>query len=224
MAKHSGPDTAERFVDTTLAMIAEQGGSLKVNLRQVSRRMGCAHTNAYNYFDDYGDLLWAAFRKALLIYADHLIHDLDVSLEPDDYVRRVITNLASFPEENPGLYRFIGSDPIDLGQIPGDILEDVAQMKRWLGEVFAAAGPGLPADEARAASDIVLAYIDGETLNLINGRVIPSEDLRGRIVANAMRLFGLLVQERVAPDRRRRQPGLPVPGDILRPAAVTEGY
>ena len=69
-------------------------------------------------------------------------------------------------------------------------------MKGWLAEVLAAAsGASLDAVEAAIAADIVLAYIDGETLNLINGRVIPTEDLRGRIVSNAMRLFKLLAED-----------------------------
>ena len=69
-------------------------------------------------------------------------------------------------------------------------------MKGWLIEVLAAAsGATLDADEAASAADIVLAYIDGETLNLINGRVIPTEDLQGRIVSNAMRLFTLLAED-----------------------------
>ncbi len=73
----------------------------------------------------------------------------------------------------------------------------------------------LAMDQGRAitatfAADIVLAYIDGETLNLINGRAIPSEDLAGRIVANALRLFELLVSDaRGAPGTAGRRPSTP---------------
>jgi hypothetical protein len=91
-------------------------------------------------------------------------------------------------------------------------------MKRWLASVFeAASGPRLDAEEAQAATDIVLAYIDGETLNLINGRVLPSEDLRGRIVTNAMRIFELLAADGRS-GARRREPtgrGLPAPDSIF---------
>ncbi len=188
--------SAERFVDAALELIAEEGGSLDVNLRAISRRVGCAHTNAYNYFDSYADLLWAAFRRALRIYDEHLTHDLDGELPPRENLQRTLANLASFPQQNPGLYRFIGSDPIDLETIPEDVMETVTAMKHWFADmVAAAAAPGTDPAEARRAADIVLAYIDGETLNLINGRAIPDEDLGGRVVTNAVRLFELLVGE-----------------------------
>ncbi len=187
--------TAERFVTTTLELIEEQGGSLSVNLRQISRRMGCAHTNVYNYFETYQDLLWEAFRRGLDAYGEYLVHDLSEDLDADEYLRRVIANLATFPEEHPGLYRLIGSDPIEVEEIPEDILEYVTGMKEWLATAFrAAGGPGLDEAEAAQACDIVLSYIDGETLNLLNGREIPSEDLRGRIIGNAEKLVALLTK------------------------------
>ncbi len=110
------------------------------------------------------------------------------------YLEKAIENLASFPQQNPGLYRFIGSDPIDPAAIPTETMDTVVAMKRWFSSVVAAAaGPSVEPAEARQAADIILAYIDGETMNLINGRAVPDEDLRGRIVGNALRLFGLLV-------------------------------
>ena len=185
--------TEERFLEATLAAIAEEGGSLEVNLRGISRRVGCAHTNAYNYFDSYPDLLWAAFRRALRMYGEHLTRGLDMTMPPRTFLEALIANLASFPQQNPGLYRFIGSDPIEPSAIPPDVMDTVVAMKRWFSSAVAAASdPTVDPDEARTAADIVLAYIDGETLNLINGRAVPDEDLGGRIVANALRLFDLL--------------------------------
>ncbi len=185
--------SAERFIETTLEVIAESGGSQNVNLREISRRIGCAHTNVYNYFASFEDLLWAAFRRGLRVYGQYLVHDLDDKLAPDEYLRRLITNLATFPEENVGIYRFIGADPIDVDRIPPDILVSVTDMKVWLFAVLETIyAPALDPAEAERISNIVLAYIDGETLNLINGRVVPGEDVRGRVVENALRLIAEL--------------------------------
>jgi len=196
MAKKNRPGpTADRFIEETLALISERGGSEGVNLREVSRRVGCAHTNAYNYFESFEDLLWAAFRRELRAYADFLVRDLDDSLAPAAYLRRVVSSLAAYPVEQPGRYRFIASDPIDLERIPADVLATVARMKRWALDVFRACLPGLGSGaDADASCNIVLAYIDGETLNLINGRMVPGEDVRGRVVENALRLFALLAR------------------------------
>lgn len=207
--------SAERFIDATLELIAAEGGSIGVNLRAVSRRLGCAHTNAYNYFDSYGELLWGAFRRALRIYGEFLIHDLDQDLEPRAYLQRTLVNLARFPQQNPGHYRFIASDPVDLASIPGDVMETVTAMKHWLADVVAAAAPGAGHDEAREAADVMLAYIDGETLNLINGRAIPDEDLEGRMVANAVRLFDLLIGDARHRGGGRHGPEVPDPKGIF---------
>ncbi len=191
--------TADRFVDTTLELIAEQGGSGPVNLRQIARRLGCAHTNLYNYFASYPDLLWEAFRRTLVIYGDWLLRGLDDSLSPADYLRRVLENLATFPQANPGLYRFIASDPMPTDDIPDDVLETVGVMKQWLADACAAGSTTeIGSVEAAAIADIVLAYVDGETLNLINDRVVPGEAIERRIVTNALRLHRLLSHEAAA--------------------------
>lgn len=187
--------TADRLVAETLALIAEKGGSAGVNLREISRRVGCAHTNVYNYFPSFEDLLWAAFRQVLEDYAAYLTHDLDDSLAADEYLRRLATNLVDYPLRNPGRYRFIGSDPIGPGGFPDDVLQTVASMKRDLVKAFQAGMPGADLAEVEDACNIVYAYIDGETFNLINDRVVPGEDIGKRVVANALRLLSLLVPQ-----------------------------
>jgi AcrR family transcriptional regulator len=212
-ALRTGP-TADRFVETTLDLIAEEGGAGPVNLRQVSRRMGLAHTNLYNYFAGFQDLLWAAFRRTLSIYGAWLTQALDDSLEPEEYLRRVLVNLASFPQTHPGLYRFIASDRLPMSEIPEDILDTVGRMKQWLSEtLWAVSGSELDPDEAAAIADMVLAYVDGETLNLINERVVPGEDVHSRIVGNALRIYRLLVLDsttgRPSTDRLAPPPSYP---------------
>lgn len=198
--------TADRFVETTLELIAEEGGAGPVNLRQVSRRMGCAHTNVYNYFAGFQDLLWAAFRRTLSNYGAWLTEDLADSLEPDEYLRRVLVNLATFPQAHPGLYRFIASDRLPMDNIPEDIVDTVGDMKRWLSEALrAAADCDIDPDDASVIADIVLAYVDGETLNLINERVVPGEDIHGRIVDNALRIYRLLVLDTTAGKRSKQR-------------------
>ncbi len=176
--------------------------------------MGCAHTNVYNYFAGFQDLLWAAFRRTLSIYGAWLTKDLNDSLEPDDYLRRVLVNLATFPQAHPGLYRFIASDRLPMGDIPTDILDTVSDMKRWLSKALrAASNSEIGPDDAAVIADIVLAYVDGETLNLINERVVPGEDIHGRIVHNALRIYRLLVLEttngKPPPQRGAPRPSYP---------------
>lgn len=204
--KHAGP-TSERFITETLDLIDERGGSQGVNLREVSRRVGCAHTNAYNYFASFEDLLWAAFRRVLYEYGQRLTRDLHADLEPAEYLRQVVVNLAAFPQERPGWYRFIGSDPIDMERIPADVLETVTGMKQWLFDVFLVCLPRSDRDGTpERTATIALAYVDGESFSLINDRTIPGEDVGGRIVDNTMRLIAALAPDASQGHRPSRTP------------------
>ena len=190
-----GP-SAERYVDQTIALISEKGGSRDVNLREISRRIGCAHTNVYNYFASLDDLLWAAFRRALRLYAEAMVEGLDGSLSGHAFFQRLIRNLVGFAVDHPGLHRFISSDPLDPERIPDDVIVTVSGLKRFYMDCLAVlCGDRLDRRRVEQLGDILLAYLDGETFNLINGRVLPDEDIVARVLGNAERLFALLTAE-----------------------------
>jgi AcrR family transcriptional regulator len=208
--KRVGP-MADQFVQVTLELIVENGGSQGVNLREVSRRIGCAHTNAYNYFESFKDIFWAAFRRALEHYCRYLIQDLDESMPAAQYLEILMRNLANYPLENPGLYRFIGSDPIGTTEIPADILRAVTEMKNWIVDtIWALCGSRLDRDQAYEVVNIIMAYLDGEAFNAINNRVVPGEDIPSRLIGNTLRLFTLLTSttsDGIEPDQLRKEVG-----------------
>lgn len=189
--KRSGP-TAERFVEVTLELIEEQGGSQNVNLREVARRVGCAHTNVYNYFDGFSGLLWEALRRAVAQYARSLAGGLDDEMAPLDYFRQVVSNYVRFTREHPGLYRFISLDPVNDGDYPDEVIETVAALVEWLVDVIVACAPGTSRDDAENACFVIDAYISGESASLITGRALPGDDIAERMLDNAVRLFTLL--------------------------------
>jgi AcrR family transcriptional regulator len=185
--------TAERYIDAALVLIAESGSSTSINLREISRRIGCAHTNAYNYFASREDLIWASFRETLRIFASAMTKGLHDGLSGHAYFRQLFANMIEWPLENPGLHRFISSDPLDPDQIPLDIIDTASEMKRWLFETLRTlCGHQMSGDQVARLGDILLAYLDGEVLNLINGRVLPGEDIASRVLDNLERMFTLL--------------------------------
>ena len=187
--------TADRYVSTTIAMIIEERGSSSVNLRSISRRLGCAHTNVYNYFVDFGGLLWAAYRRALEIYAAFLSGGLEESETDYEYFHAAISRLSTFPVDNPGLHRFISTDQLNMDEIPHEILETVARMKIWwIDLVGTAAGEEISPQQADRIANVILAYISGESTDIINGRVPPEEDVGGRVIGNAILLFEVLTR------------------------------
>ena len=188
----SGP-TAERYIEATLTLIAEQGSSAQVNLREISRRIGCAHTNVYNYFEGREDLLLHALRRAIRQYGDAITTGLDGTLSGHAFFRRMIRNMIEWSIQNPGLHRFISSDPIDPEQLPRDIIGTVTLMKKWIAQVLEVLACGrLDEKGLTRMVDVVLGYLDGEVFNLINGRFLPGENIAGRVIDNIECLFELL--------------------------------
>ena len=192
----TGP-TSERYIEATLELVAERGGSAQVNLREISRRIGCAHTNVYNYFESREDLLWHAIRRVILQYGDALTHGLDASRSRRTNFLQFMRNMVEWPIQNPGLHRLISSDPLNPEQIPQDIIDTVTIMKEWIAQVLKA----LSSDRINGQNlvdlvDIMLGYLDGEIFNLINGRVLPGEDIAGRVINNLERLYTLLTAKK----------------------------
>jgi AcrR family transcriptional regulator len=191
-----GP-TSERYIEATLELVAERGGSAQVNLREISRRIGCAHTNVYNYFENREDLLWHAIRRVLPQYGDALTLGLDASRSRRTNFRQLMRNMVEWPIQNPGLHRLISSDPLNPEQIPQDIIDTVTIMKEWIAKVLQVlANDQITGKDLVDLVDIMLGYLDGEIFNLINGRVLPGEDIAGRAINNLERLFTLLTAKK----------------------------
>jgi AcrR family transcriptional regulator len=208
MAKRTskGP-SRDRFIDETMALVAEKGGFGEVNLREISRRVGCAHTNVYNYFANLEDLMWAAFDRTLDRYADALTRGLDTSKSPLRCFRALIGNMISFAVDNPGLYRFISSDPINPQTIPRNSIDKVIALKAYFIEVIHLLGEEkMTRRRAGDVGNMLLAYLDGETLNYINGRILPDEDILGRTKKNGEKLFTLLTARTSDGIRLSRKP------------------
>ncbi len=192
----TGP-TSERYIEATLELVTERGGSAQVNLREISRRIGCAHTNVYNYFESREDLLWHAIRQILYQYGDALTIGLDESKSRHVNFRQFMHNLVEWPIQNPGLHRLLSSDPLSPEQIPQDIIDAVTTMKKWITQVFKVlANDQIDGKDLVDLVDIMLGYLDGEIFNLINGRVLPGEDIAGRVINNLERLFALLTAKK----------------------------
>ena len=194
--KKKAGTTADEFVKATLEMIEDKGGSRDVNLRAVSRAIGCAHTNVYNYFEDFNALLWSAYREAIRIYGAHLVRELEEATTDRDYVERVLRNLATFSVDRPGLYRFINTDPLSIDDMPGDIMDYIGSLRDWFIQVIRLSIDGdVTEQQADDSASILIAYVSGEATDLINGRMLPGEDIAGRMVGNALRLYRLMATE-----------------------------
>ncbi|MDJ0768211.1 MAG: TetR/AcrR family transcriptional regulator [Ilumatobacter sp.] len=218
--KRSGA-TAERFVDVTLELIEEQGGSQNLSLREVARRVGCAPTNVYNYFDGLPGLLWEALRRAVIHYAHAVANGLDDDAPPLDFLRHVVANLITYAREHPGLYRFISWDPINDGTYSDEVIQTVVALNEWFVDVIVACAPETDRDVAQNAFYVIDAYISGESANLVTNRALPGADIATRMLDNALRLFtSLTAYDESSAQTPKSYPRLEVLGDSERVATA----
>lgn len=60
----------EQIIDEALNLIKDNEDIRSINMRQIARNLGCAHTNIYNYFDSFENLLYEAHISLLKIASD----------------------------------------------------------------------------------------------------------------------------------------------------------
>ena len=103
---------ARRYIEATLALIDESHGITGVDLRKVSRSLGCAHTNIYNYFDSYADLLWHVLVEVMERLMDHTKKETAGIYDKRQAFRVFIGSQIDFALSHPGWYRFLWMDPL----------------------------------------------------------------------------------------------------------------
>lgn len=183
-----------KFVDAMLSLILEKGGLKEVNLRMVSKQVGCAHTNAYNYFENFDALIFAAYDSVLIHYGRAVSKDLDALQDANLLFIQFIDNIVSFATEYPGYYRFIGSDDFNIAQLPLKTIQKAFQMRTMFQDIFyLTVQQDIPRETSDAYANIIMAYMDGELYTIINKRAFPDEEIAERIIKNIKKLIELFV-------------------------------
>ncbi len=155
----------ESFVDAVLEMLDEGTGIRELNLRAVAKRVGCAHTNAYNYFASFEELLWWSLRGAL----ERMVGFTDPETED------LIAGYIAFALEHPTWYRLIWLDPLG-GEPPVAVREflpvPAGTFERWVAEHL---GGGRTVG-LELATRILHGYLHGELAAIVSGRLAGSRD------------------------------------------------
>lgn len=91
----------EAFIDAVLSMLDEGMSLRELNLRKVAKQVGCAHTNAYNYFTSYEELLWWSLKGAL--------ERMTAMVDPEH--GGLTEAYVEFALDHPAWYRLIWLEP-----------------------------------------------------------------------------------------------------------------
>lgn len=164
------------IIDAAFELLRETGDASQLNLRKISRRAGCAHTNTYNYFKDFEGLKWAMLEQALEILSDELFPS-ETDKEYDAF--QLISRYIDFALKNPALYKLIWITDLNPDAAPAD-----TGFLRIIPDRLAKAFPAQKAD-------IIHSYVHGKLLNIIFSREpeLPENNLKKIILDNCRKML-----------------------------------
>lgn len=194
----------DQYVTEALRQIDLAGDLHGLTLREVSRRLGCAHTNAYNYFEDLPALLWRARAAALERQIEAASTPLQRRRSPRAAFEACVASQVDFALQHPGWYRAIWLDRLE-GPPPADVVRLLERATEVILELVSLLAPGeLPPARAREVAEVFHTYLHGALCKAIAGRVASAApaDLRRSIVSTARRVLLLLLAE--GPRRGKR--------------------
>ena len=190
-------DMKEKFIDGTLKLILEYGGITKVNLRMVSKHIGCAHTNAYNYFSNWEELIFETYDHTIVLYGLYVSYDLNNEQSQFVFIK-FIERIIDFAFIYPGYYRFIGSDDLETRRLPEKTIVKVISLRDYFIEVLNYTFADVIDNERTAhIASVVMAYLDGELFNIINKRAFPEADAKVRIIKNVIEMIWVYTEGKV---------------------------
>lgn len=186
----------ERFVATVLEMLDDGVGMRELNLRTVARRLGCAHTNAYNYFTSLEDLLWWSLQEALeRMVSGYLSPNSSGSPRSASAPGDPLLTYIGFAVEHPEWYRLVWMVKLSTPPppevlaylpVPGRMLVD------WLTGYLGRSGGvnSVSEEEIAAGARILHRYIHGELTVFVTGRLTePVACFHRDLISNTNRLF-----------------------------------
>lgn len=185
--------THDELIGITLDLIDKKGSSKNVNLREIAKLYGCAHTNIYNYFDNYEDLLWSAMERVL----DRMVKNTESWVEPErieeeGYLSKFVEAHIDFGINHPGWYHFIWLDQFKKTASSKKTIKVLEKLEaRFYEIVYAAADRRLSRKEASEAGVVIHGYLHGEICKLIAKRYlnISEKAYRERIKVNVNKLI-----------------------------------
>lgn len=189
----------ENIVNITLELIRDRENIRSVNLREIARVLGCAHTNLYNHFSDLDGILWDALDEVLAKSADFLLTDMDLILDPATKLEHFYKRFLDFYLQNKGWFRLFWMEKLQGGRTAKNIsltTETVDKYVVVLTEIFEKLYHiKLTKQQVMDVFHTVHCYLHGELSIFISGRGLISEEkeFKKYVLEQCLRLNVLLV-------------------------------
>lgn len=191
--------TKENIVNITLDLIRDKENIRNVNLREIARVLGCAHTNLYNHFADLDGILWDALDEVLIRSADFILINIDSIEQPERKLEHFYKQFIDFYLENRGWFRLFwieklqGERSDNNRRLTADIVEKYVVVLTLLFEKLYHVK--LTNKQVMYTLHTVHCYMYGEISIFISGRGLITEgkEFREYILGECLKLSKLLV-------------------------------
>jgi len=187
----------EKLITTTLDLIAQQNGLHGVNLRQIATKAGCAHTNIYNYYQNFEDLLWDAILKIGELWIESGADKYRDLKSLEEVVEQFANIQIDLAWENPGWYRCLWQEPLS-GNMPARVMEARRSQRDLLTQAFVKVSQNrLDQSRADRLFQIVFTYIHGSISLMINGRVVRTGQpaYKAQVIQNVRFIIEAFIKE-----------------------------
>lgn len=189
--------TKEQIAETALELMRNKSDLRGLNLREIARTLGCAHTNLYNYFSSYNDLLWETHAAIQEIFMKMLTKKLDIANTAELRLSYFFEAFVEMYLDNKGWFRLAWHEYIDGDRPQGDV-ETTETTNKMLNQHIADIWKELygqypNADTTKRVLHNTHCYIVGEISNYLLGRgLIENEaELKAYITREAVNMFRL---------------------------------
>lgn len=187
----------EQIIITALDLMRNKNDLRGLNLREIARNLGCAHTNIYNYFSSYNALLWKTHAALQEMFMKTLLEKLSSAHTAEQELICFFNTFVDFYLNNKGWFRLLWHEYIGGNRPKRDIIvteESSEALNRHIAEIYKKLYNEYPAKErAKRVLHNIHCYMVGEISNYILGRgLIENEtELKAYIVEEATQMFWL---------------------------------
>lgn len=189
--------TKEQIIETTLELMREKADLRGLNLREIARTLGCAHTNLYNYFPSYNDLLWETHAVLQEVFLGMIIRKLEKADTAELRLAYFFEAVVDMYVSNEGWFRLSWHEYVG-GERPQQDIEATQkankEINRYVSEIWNELSGAYPdAEQTKRVLHNTHCYIVGEISNYIFGRgLIQNEvEFKAYVSHEATQMFKL---------------------------------
>jgi len=189
--------TKELIVETALELMRDKNDFRGLNLREIARTLGCAHTNIYNYFPSHTDLLWETHATIQEVFMEMLTKRLEAANTAELRLAYFFESFVDMYMDNKGWFRLAWQEYIGDERPKRDIEATEATNKmlnKHISEIWKELSGEYPdADTTKRVLHNTHCYIVGEISNYLLGRGLIQNEVEAKayIAHEANRMFKL---------------------------------